>query len=243
MVGPLLRDTFDTINSIEKARTSEQVSLLLIDLVRPYGAESLLCGVMPNMGVSQYQELRSHVLMERWPREWAERYFRLNYLADDPAIAGVKLSSGPFMWSALRERYADNPKSNRVMNEASEFGLAAGFTVPLQTLDDQKIGLSFAGPRIEMSPREQAAFNLLGTYAVGRVLALQAGQQPPVKLTPREREVLHWAAEGKTEWEIGAILGISEHGAEAHIRKLHRKLGATSRAQLVSQAIRCGLIQ
>jgi LuxR family transcriptional activator of bioluminescence operon len=43
-------------------------------------------------------------------------------------------------------------------------------------------------------------------------------QQAKPQLSAREREVLHWAAARKTEWEIGKILGLSEHTADKFIR-------------------------
>lgn len=49
-------------------------------------------------------------------------------------------------------------------------------------------------------------------------------------ITPREREVLHWMAEGKRDGEIALILGISVRTAEQHARVCLRKLGVETRA-------------
>jgi DNA-binding CsgD family transcriptional regulator len=64
----------------------------------------------------------------------------------------------------------------------------------------------------------------------------------PIGLSRREQEALQWAAEGKTEWEIGRILGLSEHTAEKFIRSACSKLRAGNRTHAVAQAIRLGLI-
>ena len=63
-----------------------------------------------------------------------------------------------------------------------------------------------------------------------------------ITLSKREQEVLQWAAEGKTEWEIGLILGVSEHTAGKFIRLAHLKLHAGNRTHAVAQAMRLGLI-
>jgi LuxR family quorum sensing-dependent transcriptional regulator len=63
-----------------------------------------------------------------------------------------------------------------------------------------------------------------------------------ISLSKREQEALQWAAEGKTEWEIGTILGLSEHSAEKFIRSACSKLKAGNRTHAVAQAIRLGLI-
>ncbi len=61
-------------------------------------------------------------------------------------------------------------------------------------------------------------------------------------LTKREAECLLWVAEGKTAWETGAILGISEATTNAHIAKAADKLDASSRAQLVNRAWLAGIL-
>lgn len=63
-----------------------------------------------------------------------------------------------------------------------------------------------------------------------------------VPLTPREREVLLWTARGKSNWEIGQILHISDSAVNFHITNAMRKLEATSRVLAVLKAIRHGLI-
>jgi len=66
---------------------------------------------------------------------------------------------------------------------------------------------------------------------------------PPIELPPRELQCLQWCSEGKTNWEIGRILGISERTVEHHIGSAVRRLGCTSRVQGVALALRVGLIK
>jgi DNA-binding CsgD family transcriptional regulator len=48
-------------------------------------------------------------------------------------------------------------------------------------------------------------------------------------LTPREREVLHWIAQGKRDSEIGTILGISTRTVHKHVSNSLSKLGLETR--------------
>jgi RNA polymerase sigma factor (sigma-70 family) len=48
-------------------------------------------------------------------------------------------------------------------------------------------------------------------------------------LTPREREILDWLAEGKSNWEIGQIVGCSEETVKKHLQRTYRKLGVETR--------------
>ena len=61
-------------------------------------------------------------------------------------------------------------------------------------------------------------------------------------LSPREREVLWWAAQGKSAWEIGKILHITKRTVDQHTQNATRKLGAANRTQAVATALRERLI-
>ena len=62
------------------------------------------------------------------------------------------------------------------------------------------------------------------------------------RLTPREAEVLRWTMDGKTAWEVGAILGITERTAVLHLSNATRKLDASNKHHAVLKALRLGLI-
>ena len=61
-------------------------------------------------------------------------------------------------------------------------------------------------------------------------------------LTPREREVLHLAAEGYGNPDIATRLSISVRTAEVHRANLMRKLGLHRHAELVRYALQRGLV-
>ncbi len=72
--------------------------------------------------------------------------------------------------------------------------------------------------------------------------AKAATLDPYETLTSREREVLHLAAEGHTNNEIGARLGISSRTAETHRSNLMHKLDLHTQADLIRFALRRGII-
>ena len=52
-------------------------------------------------------------------------------------------------------------------------------------------------------------------------------------LTQRQAEILHWLKQGKTNWEIGAILGITEKTTGKHLENIYSRLGVDSRTAAV----------
>ena len=61
-------------------------------------------------------------------------------------------------------------------------------------------------------------------------------------LSKREREIIQWVREGKTNQQIGDGLGISALTVKNHVQSILRKLGASNRAQAVATAINAQLI-
>ena len=63
------------------------------------------------------------------------------------------------------------------------------------------------------------------------------------QLSQRERQVLKYLANGRSNKEIARILYISEHTAKAHVRSIMSKLNAGSRTEVTAIAIKLGLIK
>jgi LuxR family quorum sensing-dependent transcriptional regulator len=55
-------------------------------------------------------------------------------------------------------------------------------------------------------------------------------------LTFREAECLRWVSEGKSDWDISEILGISQHTVHEHLERGKAKLRARTRTQAAVQA-------
>ena len=64
-----------------------------------------------------------------------------------------------------------------------------------------------------------------------------------IRLSPRELECLSWSAAGKTAWETGKILSLSEWTVVYHIEKAKRKFGLTRKQEVIARAISLGLIK
>ncbi|QTL34355.1 helix-turn-helix domain-containing protein [Pseudoalteromonas viridis] len=86
-----------------------------------------------------------------------------------------------------------------------------------------------------------ACAHLLGVYFHQNFLK-KYPQGKSITLTTREREVLLWAAEGKTDEVVAAILNISNNTVRFHWKNIFTKLDTNGRAYAVARALRLGLI-
>ncbi|MCR6741080.1 helix-turn-helix transcriptional regulator [Aeromonas dhakensis] len=77
--------------------------------------------------------------------------------------------------------------------------------------------------------------------AVARVCLSDSAPREPLSL--RELEVCHWAAEGKQVSDIAQILGITPRTVTFHLERITEKLGASSKSQAISLALKQGLVR
>ena len=64
----------------------------------------------------------------------------------------------------------------------------------------------------------------------------------PESLTEREKEVLRWLAQGKSNWEVSVILKISERTVRFHINNIMKKLDAVNRTHAMALVLRNGML-
>jgi len=175
----------------------------------PLLAEALRIYTDPNdpRGVAQCLEALAHVASERAHYESAAR------------LIGAA--------AALRERVAARqPDTEQARTSAVEGVLARA----LGSGDAET--LMHAGRTM---PVEQAT---------DLALAVASGAAPSdpdrsdqVPLTPRERQVAALVATGRTNRQIGRVLGISEKTTEVHLHHVMSKLDARSRAEVAAWAV------
>ncbi|KQW88648.1 LuxR family transcriptional regulator [Massilia sp. Root418] len=58
----------------------------------------------------------------------------------------------------------------------------------------------------------------------------------------REMEILHWVREGKSNTEVGQILGISGLTVKNHLQRIYKTLGVSNRTQAVARGMALSLL-
>nr|WP_245273698.1 LuxR family transcriptional regulator [Mesorhizobium sp. WSM3224] len=238
-----LDDTLEFLCRIRRSSTQQEICQHLLCHAEQFGATNLLAGPIPPPRALK-REQTSHVVLDAWPEEWSERYFSKGYLFRDPTIQLVCRGCGPFRWSEVDGLCKVSPAGRRIMDEATEFKLCEGFTIPFATLEGQAVGFSVAGEKVDPDPHDRLAFQFVAACAFGCAAVLADGRRnsEPVSLSPRQKDVLRWAAEGFTVDEIADRLAISRNTADTHLRAARERLGVASTVHAVAEAFRYGLI-
>jgi DNA-binding CsgD family transcriptional regulator len=180
-----------------------------------------------------------------FPADWIDYYFEHAYQTRDPVVLLAPEIERPFLWDSLDRNFRLSPAQHTLMREAGEAGLRDGAGVPLHGPRGNVCLVTFAagdghsGPAAELPTLDVLAAQFHSAYStVGRCEEARCDQV----LSLRERECLQWIASGKSSWDIGMILQISENTVNFHVRNALRKLDANTRTLAVVKAIRFGLI-
>lgn len=198
-----------------------------------------------------YSALQAHHLSDQvcmvstYPADWLSYYVERGYMDLDPLRRYGQHQSRAFSWAGLAKQNKFSRVEKKVMSEANDARLFDGAAVPLHGPGGELVGLAVASSAPHRdSERFLSHLNLLTVQFHTVYSSLTEGQDKEAlpALTPREREVLQWAARGKSNWVIGELLHISSHGVDFHFRNILRKLEADSRITAVVKGLYYGLI-
>jgi LuxR family transcriptional regulator, quorum-sensing system regulator BjaR1 len=199
--------------------------------------------------------------------EWERTYGDNRFVHVDPCVARVRRSNVPFVWEEIElPETRRGPKSpvKRLMDAAHDFGFVEGLVIPFHFRD--RLGRLHSASSVFYWKDEVNRFrflisdkrrelHLVMIYFIQRCVDLIAIQhrggqsligipdaELEFELSARERDVLAWAARGKTVVETADILKISQGTVETHIKRVLEKLSVSNKTHAVAKAITLGII-
>lgn len=177
---------------------------------------------------------------------WKQHYMQANLHHVDPTIHKSALSIAPVDWG----RFERDAKFHAVFRSAHDFGITPqGITVPIRGPYGDR-GLLSVTASMSAADWRGLSRSIIGELQHAAVhlhdAVIRSGLVLPQLARPilshREREVLQWVAAGKSQQDVGDILGISTRTVEVHLRSAREKLGALTTVQAAGRAIGLGLI-
>jgi LuxR family transcriptional regulator, quorum-sensing system regulator BjaR1 len=233
------RETFAFIDRLERLSTIDDVTRTMERALARFGIESFIV-----TGLSTKERaFEKLILATRLPAAFLTHYIENDYARFDPIASRCIKSHMPFEWEADSYRSHANPRVAEIMRLAADFGLRQGYIVPIHGPNGYEACVSMVAAELDLSARAKAALHLMALYAFDRVRRLRGelpGGKPP--LTAREREVLAWAALGKSAAQISETLKIAKRTVDEHTQTAVRRLGAANRTQAVAIALRDRII-
>jgi LuxR family quorum-sensing system transcriptional regulator CciR len=184
------------------------------------------------------------VQLVEYPATWAEKVVEKDYFGDDPVNAACQKMAAGFRWSQIGNVIDLTSRQKEILQSASQEGLGEGFTVPVHIPGEYAGSCSFSVRSGRDFPDEAVpALQYAGIFsfeAARRIFRKSVEKLPPApppRLTDRQLDCLLLVARGKSDWDTGHVLGISDQTVHSHIENAKRKYGVSTRTQLVTHAL------
>lgn len=229
--------TLDFVGKLNTIEGSQAALPLFSAYAEKLGFTNAICMRVPEPG----EDLNSSFLLNTYPQEWVRHYGEKGYISSDPVVRELFVNYDPFSWSEVAARRELAPIERQIMDECADIGLRQGFTVPIYQAGGYTGLVSLAGREPMLNDESRGAVTLASIYLHNKLTTLRRREaQNHFDLTERELECLRWAANGKSDWEIGHILLISAKTVNYHIENAKRKFGVATRVQAIVAALRLG---
>jgi len=181
-------------------------------------------------------------LISTYPIEWTDHYLQQSYARLDPVIIEALATPEPFEWGREFLGKGLSKPQHRLLDEAAQFGIRCGFTIPIHDPRGPVAAVTFATEERRATfqrciEQHRRVLQLMAMYfhAHARRRLTLNRVVDGVALSPRELECLEWAAQGKSAWEIGRLLNISRRTAAFHLDNTKTKFGVRTICQAVAK--------
>jgi len=239
------RQILDFVDSLQNMDVLDDMIGAFAALIARYGYDSFRCAEM----VRHSEPLSPQMAFGTLDRDWAVFYRDQDYVYTDSTVQMVLQTRYPFTWGALKENRRLNSLTKRIFDEAKfDFQFSDGLLVPIHLSDGSISAVSLVGEKPDTRPAVNRGLGIAAIYLHSKasLLVIEDSQISSSRNKPivsrRQLDCIQWVAEGKSDWEISMILGISEATVHNHVERAKRSLGVTTRVQAVVEAARRRLI-
>jgi LuxR family quorum-sensing system transcriptional regulator CciR len=224
----------------DKARSVDEVSTAFMREVRTLGFTHAALA----SHVDPLKPPQGAVMIVDYPKPWLEYYSANNFASRDPVFRAACKQALPFWWGDERFRAQLTDVEITMLAEAADAGLKDGLTIPIHVPGALAASCSMSMGPEGVDPLSTLKAHWYAVYAheaVRRLLGVDSPRRHPL-LSQRERQCIALIAQGKDDYAVSVILGISEHTAHNTIRRAMRKYGVATRVQAFVRALRDGEI-
>jgi LuxR family transcriptional regulator, quorum-sensing system regulator CviR len=238
-----IQHVVEILHYSSEAATGDDVHHILQLIQRAVACQKVIGGVAQLTASGGFREFNS-VLNVSYSNDWLYTYGSKGYAGVDPVLKSLLSSFKTQVWKQTYAK-ASSPEQLEFIEEARSVGLTHGITTGmLERGRGFATFFSFAGGDANGTQRFTGLLEYL-LPSIHRVLI--ANTHTPLSnrvkgLSPREVTVLMWMKQGKTNWEIAQIVGVTERTVRFHVEGIFTKLDAKSRAQAVAVAMEHGLL-
>jgi DNA-binding CsgD family transcriptional regulator len=233
------------VATAESATTLEELERALRDTCTVLGVSD--CAILGRTRSAGSRVREPRILVPMASRDWSAHYWATHLYNSDPVIHRALTSMRPFTWREIEARIGKESPLFAQCRDA--VGVTDAYLVPMHTESGMDGCAAFYHSREDTDSPDFAALRLISILAVERALELTQimfddEAEAPAKclLTARQREVLAFGLQGKSDWDIAQILGLAEGTVHEHFERAKSRLGVRTRVQAAGIALSRGWI-
>ena len=212
-----------------------------LEAIKVFGFDVSAGGAWVGVGGS-----RAHrFYFNNWPRDWLDYYLSQGFVEIDPMIYETRRRMTPFLWSEIGDARSFAVEGRTVLDAGKAYGWAEVMGIPIHGPAGYQALVSLAALKPNpLTQRERVFLRTMALAVHDRAHAAVGlgDMQPRIEITPREAECRRWVAAGKTDAEIGIILGIATATAHYHVERVKKKAGTRSRSEAVARLVLEGTV-
>jgi len=234
----------DEFTSVLQVNGRDDLQTEIVGFARRLGFETVNAVTV----VDRPDDESQFISVDNTPAAYRDIYENFGRGRSDPVMQHCRRASVPIIWD--QGTYVASGRAAKWEEQAGH-GYRTGIAMAMHLPGGLHffVGVDRDQPlpacRAEIT-RMVAALQLFTVHAqepAFRVMLPPSSEPDMPNVTPRELECLRWTMEGKTAWELGRILGISEQTAVRHVNNATHKLGAVNKHHAVVKALRLGLLR
>jgi len=233
-----LLDVFEIIDRSLRVQSDETLKALLSRVQHLLPCQQIVAGIGRTRPRGGFRDVIKIVNVS-FPSDWMALYAEKGYATIDPLVIAHFQQFTPQLWSEVF-RAATQPRQKKFIKHAMEFDLSQGITLGSPVPHSRTASIfSFAGKDMAEHVRHTALLKLLLPHLHSALMRIPVPLQKSIdaQLSVREREIMQWLKEGKTNWEISRILHISERTVNFHVHNILVKLDVSNRSHAVAVAM------
>lgn len=231
----------DTIDQLSAAQSAQEITHTLVAAGSKFDVAYASHRVVHKGGETQG--------VTTMPKAWIDHYRASGYEKLDPGARRARtfIGFGGDSFETPKPGEVWSPAMKRMNNEIRELNAAGSLFVSHGTPQPGVASLvnyitDASGPNyhrwlVNCAPK----LRLIAAAAHARIAELSDNAPKDVGLTPRERDVLRWLAEGHRVDRIAEKMGVSNRTVEVHLASARNRLGTKTREQALAIALSAGL--
>jgi len=236
-----LADSLPFIERLPQFKSSMEVGAAFAEFVSAHGFLATACGESRDTPEGRGWEF----FFNTWPPDWLLQYQNNDFVRHDLLPMVARFSAQAFTWREAMRGRTLTAKQHEFHEWVNGLGISDAIAVPIHYPGgDLGLCVSLANhPIDDRFERNVLHMVSLFTYQRCRELGGQSEASfAPRLLTPREAACMRWVLKGKSDKDIGPILGISHTTVKFHIERVKKKLDAKTRTQAVATLVSLGYL-